>query len=274
MRPHVRDFRDYYRSTQGRLTRRAVNIRLQQAVGRVDGERVLTIGFGTPYMRDFMTHAETVLAVMSGRSGAEVWPADGPCCVTIADEAELPFRDQSFDCVILVHSLEWSETPHVMMREIWRILADYGRVVVVVPNRRSLWARLDTTPFGYGRPYSRSQLRRLLGEAMFTTTWMGGALLVPPGRGRVWFTLGKIVEEVFGRWLTRVSALTMATAKKNVCGVTPVGSRASKVSLVEVLSNGSSRQRGAHSRHSIPKTKGGQASALASTRRGTGKITS
>ena len=30
-----------------------------------------------------------------------------------------------------------------MMRELWRVLADGGRMIVVAPNRRGLWARFD-----------------------------------------------------------------------------------------------------------------------------------
>src|SRR5476651_186281 len=62
---------------------------------------------------------------------------------------------------------------------IWRILA-------VVPNRRGLWARMDTTPFGHGRPYSRSQITHLLRETWFTPTAWGDALYVPP-IDRRWF---------------------------------------------------------------------------------------
>jgi hypothetical protein len=57
---------------------------------------------------------------------------------------------------------------------------------VVVPNRRGVWARLDTTPFGHGRPYSRSQITHLLREAWFTPTGWGEALHVPPVE-RGWF---------------------------------------------------------------------------------------
>jgi hypothetical protein len=56
----------------------------------------------------------------------------------------------------------------------------------VVPNRRGLWARIDTTPFGYGRPYSRSQITRILRETLFTPKGWGEALYVPPVQ-RGWF---------------------------------------------------------------------------------------
>ena len=47
--------------------------------------------------------------------------------------------------------LEMTNDPGTLLREAWRVLAAGGRLLVVVPNRRGLWARMDTTPFGHGR---------------------------------------------------------------------------------------------------------------------------
>ena len=55
-----------------------------------------------------------------------------------------------------------------------------GRVVVIAPNRTSLWAQVETTPFGHGRPFSRAQLNRLLTDAMFTPTASTTCLHMPP----------------------------------------------------------------------------------------------
>src|SRR5262249_58908820 len=60
------------------------------------------------------------------------------------------------------------------------------RLLAVIPNRRGLWARMDTTPFGHGRPYSRTQITHLLRETWFTPTGWGEALYVPP-IARNWF---------------------------------------------------------------------------------------
>ena len=60
------------------------------------------------------------------------------------------------------------------------MLAGGGRMLVVVPNRRGVWARLDTTPFGHGRPYSRSQITQLLRDTWFTPVAWSEALYVPP----------------------------------------------------------------------------------------------
>ena len=84
-----------------------------------------------------------------------------------------------------------------LLREVWRVLSGGGRLLAVVPNRRGLWARMDTTPFGHGRPYSRSQITHLLRETWFTPTGWGEALYVPP-IARGWFLRSAVAWERTG----------------------------------------------------------------------------
>jgi SAM-dependent methyltransferase len=114
------------------------------------------------------------------------WPSSRPALAALVDEDELPLTDSAVDRVLLVHALEMSSDPVELLREVWRVLAGGGRLLVVVPNRRSVWARMDTTPFGHGRPYSRSQIMQLLRETWFTPTGWDEALYVPP-IPRGWF---------------------------------------------------------------------------------------
>jgi SAM-dependent methyltransferase len=122
----------------------------------------------------------------------------------LVDETELPLDDESADRILLVHMLEWSEHPHALLREIWRVLAPNGRIVVAVPNRRGLWARMDSTPFGYGSPFSRSQLTQLLKDAMFQPESWHYVLNLPPFDWRMltrwpdfWERLGDILWPAF-----------------------------------------------------------------------------
>ena len=88
-------------------------------------------------------------------------------------------------------------TPTALLREIWRVLASGGQLLAVVPNRRGLWARMDTTPFGHGRPYSRSQITQLLRDAWFTPVDWSEALYVPPIQ-RGWFLRSAVAWERAG----------------------------------------------------------------------------
>jgi len=60
---------------------------------------------------------------------------------------------------------------------------------------------MDTTPFGQGRPYSRTQITQLLRETWFTPTGWGEALYVPP-IGRGWFLRSAVAWERTGASLS------------------------------------------------------------------------
>ena len=49
-----------------------------------------------------------------------------------------------------------------MLREIWRVMADGGRLVTVAPTRAGLWSQIDRSPFYQGHPYSPGQVAALL----------------------------------------------------------------------------------------------------------------
>lgn len=141
---------------------------------------VLGLGYATPYLEPFREGARRVVAMMPAEQGAEPWPADGPILTALAEETRLPFIDAVFDRVLLVHALEETNTPHPLLREIWRVMAPEGRLVVIAANRWSLWAQADATPFGHGRPYSRHQLAALLANSMFEPVASARALYAPP----------------------------------------------------------------------------------------------
>ncbi len=89
------------------------------------------------------------------------------------------------DRVILVHALESVESPTELLQDVWRVLTPGGRMILVVPNRRGVWARRDATPFGHGQPYSRSQLARLMRATQFSPEGWTEALYMPPVENRL-----------------------------------------------------------------------------------------
>src|SRR6266581_9488354 len=138
---------------------------------------------------------------MPAAQGVMKWPSASPGLAALVDELELPLGDAAVDRVLLVHALEMAHDPAALLREVWRVLAAGGRMLVVVPNRRGVWARRDTTPFGYGHPYSRPQITHLLRETWFTPTGWDEALYVPP-IPRKWFLRSAIAWERTGHALS------------------------------------------------------------------------
>src|SRR4030081_1792548 len=193
----VIDLRDFYSQRLGIVARRLINRGIHSCWPGAKGERVLGIGYPTPYLGLFRENSERCLAFMPAAQGVVKWPTARPALSALVDEFELPLPDAAVDRVLLVHALEMSNDPTALLREIWRVLASGGQLLAVVPNRRGLWARMDTTPFGHGRPYSRSQITHLLREAWFTPVDWSEALYVPPIQ-RGWFLRSAVAWERAG----------------------------------------------------------------------------
>lgn len=180
MRVDVLALQRFYASPLGEAVRRAAARRLAALWPNVDGLDVLGVGYASPYLGRFQGARRTV-SMMPAAQGAEPWSADnGRVLTTLAEEARLPFMDAVFDRVLLVHALEECDATHAMLREVWRVMAPEGRLVVIAANRWSLWAQSGATPFGHGRPYSRTQLATLLSDAMFEPVVSARALYTPP----------------------------------------------------------------------------------------------
>ncbi len=190
------DLRAFYAERLGLVARRLIAERLRRRWPSVAGDRLLGIGFATPYLSAFAEEAERVLAFMPAAQGVVNWPPEGPNAAALVADDSLPLPDASIDRVLAIHSLEMSANANDHLREIWRVLAPGGRVIIVVPNRRGIWARVETTPFGFGRPYGRGQLTVLLRDALFSPLGWSEALAVPPFRRRPWVRTGGAWEKV------------------------------------------------------------------------------
>jgi SAM-dependent methyltransferase len=196
----VVDLRNFYAHPLGTVARRFVSRGVRTRWTDTRGQRVLGIGYATPYLGLFREEAERCLAFMPAAQGVVKWPSARASLTALVEEHDLPLRDAEADRVLLVHALEMSHDPVGLLREVWRVLAAGGRLLAVIPNRRGVWARIDTTPFGQGRPYSRSQITMLLRDAWFTPTGWGEALYVPPIPRR-WFLRSAVAWERAGAML-------------------------------------------------------------------------
>ncbi|WGF87470.1 class I SAM-dependent methyltransferase [Marinivivus vitaminiproducens] len=216
-RPEIGDLQSFYASRQGQLVRRLIAQRLRLAWPDLGGQRVLGLGYALPYLHAMGDGAERAVGLMTAGSWkrcASRTVTGGRCA--LADEQCLPLADGAVDRVVLVHALEGCDQIRPLLREVWRVLADGGRMLVVVPNRRGLWTLSDQTPFGVGRPYSSSQLQRALRDALFEPLDVAGAVFMPPVRSRLLLRTGMAWERFGVRWTPRFGGVLIAEAEKSI----------------------------------------------------------
>lgn len=213
---------DFYGTTSGAVTARLLRERLLTLWPDLRGQSVLGVGFAAPYLRLWRPQAERCIAVTPVQMGATRWPLGQPCLACTAEEDALPFHDLSFDRVLLVHGLEAAENARRLLREIWRVLRDDGRLLVVAPNRTGLWAYAERTPFGHGQPYSFAQLGRLLAASLYRVERRDTVLWMPPVERRLVLRSAELFERCGRRLMPGMAGVIISEAVKDVYAAVPV----------------------------------------------------
>jgi SAM-dependent methyltransferase len=193
----VTDLRAFYGSALGSVTQRLVGRSIDRFWGPLVGLRVLGLGYAVPYLAAVRAETERTLAFMPASQGVVNWPASGASATALVDLTMMPL-------------------PNELLHEIWRVLTPGGRLILVAPNRRGLWARMDTTPFGYGQPFSRTQLKALMRQTLFSPERWAETLYVPPLRSRFLLQTAQIWERVGSGFALPFAGLHVVEATKQL----------------------------------------------------------
>lgn len=216
MRVDVLSLQSFYAGPLGQAARSMMANRLASLWPDVAGLDMLGYGYATPLLDPMSETTRRCVAFMPAEQGVERWPDAGRIAAAIGDEDRLPFADSVFDRIVMVHALEEAKEPRTLLREVWRVLAPEGRLIVVVANRRGLWANAEATPFGHGRPYTKAQLSNLLQSALFQPTAWARALYAPPLSWPVGTQAADTWEGVGEKLWPALGGLLMAEAVKRL----------------------------------------------------------
>ena len=77
----VVDLRNFYGEPLGQIVRLMLRRRLREMWPRIAGDRLLGLGYATPFMRPFLKEAERTLGFMPARQGVVKWPSEGPSAI-------------------------------------------------------------------------------------------------------------------------------------------------------------------------------------------------
>ena len=220
----VRALDAFYQQPLGQIAAQRIHARINAIWPDVKSMRLGGIGYPAPYLGEWTTGSERTIAIMPGFQGVHHWSfQEGPPenkqkknCAVLVDETRLPFPDKFFDRLLIVHMLEHSRAPQVFLDECWRVMADGGRLLIIVPARRGLWSRSDSTPFGHGSPFSRNQLEIMLRAQRFLPLQFSRALYFPPVDRPVSLKLAPMIERTLSRLYHRLGGILLVEAEKRL----------------------------------------------------------
>ncbi|MEX0299334.1 MAG: class I SAM-dependent methyltransferase [Kordiimonas sp.] len=242
MRPDVLSIHRFYESPLGQKAAGVIGERMLGFLPRMSGMTTVGLGYALPFL-DLYSAEETgdvttrTLAFMPDRQGVCHWPSMENCRSSLVDPFHLPLADSSVDRLLLVHALEHAHKPTHMLREVWRVLAPGGQVLVIVPNRLRTWSAAEATPFGHGKPYSKGQLFRLMTDQMLPPDDWCTVLMLPPFQWRGAPRFMNMGERVIRKLGNNLGGALIVCARKQVYGALP--KQASKVRGVPVLTHSS-----------------------------------
>jgi len=210
--------------------------------------------FATPLGRHLLareqTYFDTTLADIFGYHALQIGLPETPllrasriathCTVDLEEPAQvladphwLPFRENSFDLVVLPHALEFTDEPHQLLREVYRVIRPEGQLVVSGFNPFSL--------FGAKRYFGREQTMPWTGNFISlyrVKDWLallgfevsGGRLdaYVPPVALEKWLRRFEFFERAGDRWWPIAGGVYYLRATKRVAGmrvITPAWTR-------------------------------------------------
>lgn len=191
---------------------------VEEALDGVFGEECLQLGLWGE-KRAFLRYTRTQHCSVIAAS------KDGEPCV-IGDMHRLPIDSDSVDAVLLPHTLDFSDRPHAILREVDRVLRRDGKIIILGFRPGGLWGLRRLIP-GAGIPPAADHLiserrmkdwlqlldMRIQGSTGYFFRWPLPRKNVPgPNK---WEQRGRT-------WWPELSACYMLSAQKRVSTLTPV----------------------------------------------------
>jgi len=205
----------WLRSPQGRYVLDWEQRELDAAVVDIFGFHALQIGLPQcEFLRASRIPLRQTVGERVGKYAANV----------VCDLNALPFAAHSTDLAVLPHVLEFSDDPHLILREIERILIPEGQVVIIGFNPLSLWGMQRRFRRGGDFPWNGAYLSlnrlkdwlRLLGFEIDRGTL---GCYAPPLTQEKWLRRWHFMENAGSRWWSFSGGVYILRAIKRTCGM-------------------------------------------------------
>lgn len=159
-------------------------------------------------------------------------PVGNGDCTLLAMPEALPFENNSINMALLPHTLDFSDDPHQVLREVERVLMPESHVVILGFNPFSFWGlkRKLTRKRKLQAPWTGQfiGLRRIkdwLKLLQLEITHGDMMYYRPPFQSQTTLDRSYLLDKMGNRWWPMMGAVYVLVAKKRVEGMTPIRPR-------------------------------------------------
>lgn len=207
----------FYDTRLGLFAKREVSAHLTSHLEHFSKNSYLvSLGYSLPFLKKIIQKFERFNLFFPATQGCFNFSDESGNLSALVHETELPLADAVIDGLICAHCFEHTQDPHLLLKEIWRVLASSGKLLLIIPNRRGIWARFDNNPFGFGTSYSKRQIRKLLEDHNFIIESIEPALHAPPSHAGWYHTLLTPINRLFSKFSPHFSGVYLIHAKKQI----------------------------------------------------------
>ena len=202
----------FYNGARGQVVAKLLREDLSDIWRMSKTESNLAVGF--PFY--FFPEGSICPVLMPAEIGGMAWAQKKEIYTAIIDSNSWPLESDSIDCILITHALEFVPDQHSFLSEAGRVLKSAGKLIIMVPHRRGLWSRAETTPFGHGTPFSKGQIFSLLKNSGLSPEKCTSSLFLPPFADKLPDAVSNQIEFVGERLLQLLGGVLIVEATKMV----------------------------------------------------------
>jgi len=210
------ELKNFYATDLGVAVQNNINNAINTLWPALAAEIIIGIGYTAHLLQDKINNNLTASIIpVNPRFNIQ----SGKIQTLVSRETDLPLSDNSVDRIIVMHLLEHSKYHNLILREIWRVLKPGGKLLVIVPNKYSLWPHTKELPFNNCALFTIPQIHNLFNHSMFATLRTRASLFAFSMLHNTLPDFSNLLEHWGNKWLYPCGELLLFEAEKMVCVV-------------------------------------------------------
>lgn len=231
---------NWYKQPLGQSLLHAETKELNNIISKIFGYYLLQLGGpndGNKYLKTSLVHhhIRLVPVLPQTKSTDDVYTIQG-------NYEELPFINNSIDVAVLLHSLELSDDPQLILKALYDALIPGGHLVISTFNPNSLWGithawkNHNRLPWS-GKFIAPKLIKQWLTDLGFTISVYKTIYFRPPIENKTWLKKISFIETLGRIFLPFFGGSCIYVAHKTVATITPIAYKSSHHQPIAVTNN-------------------------------------